>query len=505
MYSPEGAAAVHEDGWENAIIGLGGAADKRKFTHAKASPLLSDTELENIYMDDGLSARIVDLVPDDMFRKGWEFEFDDVESEDEKKVLAQVYIDAFDALNVKSQLNYGHKWARLYGGSLAIIGAVDGRGFDKEIVPKSIKEWDEIRIVDRSDLDFSLIKFQMDPLRPRYLKPEFYTIQFETGDGEMKDTLVHWSRVIELHGKAIPQGESSRLDRERRYWGLSYLQAPYELLKTIGGVFGSLGNLLHEFSVGKYKLKDLVDILTAPDGEKAVQKRIEAMDLMQSAFHSIFLDVGEDFVRESVSFAGVSDVVYQFFMILSAEVGVPISRLFGVTPAGLNSTGEGDMQNYQDVVEAAQETQLAPGLRYLVHLIAEKEGKPEPNIIFNPLKQMTEKEVEELDEIKEKKLLAKAQRYQAFVDMGVMEAYQVEAIEFGDSLEKIPAPKELKLPPVVPAPVTPSNVLPTKTPDQIVADKARIAALELLGNNRTSVEEEEYQDLLAQAKVNGQS
>ncbi|GHV78626.1 hypothetical protein AGMMS49944_04170 [Spirochaetia bacterium] len=510
---------IRDDGWTNILSGLGSAAAKAKYTKATADGILSDDECENIYADDGLGSRIVDLIPDDMFRKGWAYEFDDVESDDEQKELAQFYIDAMDDMNAKTQLNFGEKWGRLYGGAIGIIGALDGKGFDRPIVPKSIKEWDEIRIIDRSDLEFSKILFQMDPKKKRYLKPESYSIKIETGDGAYQEQIVHWSRILEFHGKQVPQGSNRRFDRERRYWGLSVLQPAYEMLASVGSSFGAVNQLIQEASVGKYKLKDLVDILSAPDGEKLVQKRIQIMDMMRSVFHSIFLDADEDFVRENISFTGLSDIIYQLFTMLSAQVGIPITRLFGVSPAGLNSTGESDQLNYYDMVAAMQETTLAPKLRYLVHMISEKEGKPEPNIKFNPLKQMTDKEKSDLKKQDEDAELVKAQRYQAYVDMGVMEAYQVEHIEFGDALEKIPVPKDLELPPVQPVPPggippvppnpdgtpgTPPVVPPEKkTLEQLAKDKERIATLELIGTDRTPEEEEEYQDLLAQEKVNG--
>jgi phage-related protein (TIGR01555 family) len=515
--------AVREDGWNNIISGLGSAAAKQKYTKAIADGILSDDECEVIYTDDGLGSRIVDLIPDDMFRKGWTFDFDDVESQDQQKEYAQYYIDAFDAMNVKTQLNFGEKWGRLYGGAIGIIGALDGRGMDKQIIPKSIKEWDEIRIIDRSDISFAAIEFQMDPKKKRYMKPEFYTVKIETGIGASQDQRVHWSRVLEFHGKMVPQGSSRRLDRERRYWGLSVLQPAYEMLASVGSSFGAINQLIQQASVGKYKLKDLADILAAPEGEKAVQRRIQAMDLMQSVFHGIFMDADEDFVRENISFAGLSDIIYQLFTMLSAQVGIPLTRLFGVSPAGLNSTGESDQLNYYDMVASTQEITLAPKLRYLTHLVAEKENIPEPNIKFNALKQMTDKENSDLKKQDEDSELVKAQRYQAYMDMGVMEAYQVEHIEFGDALQNIPAPKDLELPPVQPIP---SGVPPvagaapnpigtppatgdppatvTKTPQQLQADTERLAELEGIGDSRTQEEEEEYQDLLAQAKANEQ-
>jgi hypothetical protein len=131
---------------------------------------------------------------------------------------------------------------------------------------------------------------------------------------------------------------------------------------------------------------------------------------------------------------------------------------------------------------------------------------------------MTKKEESDLKKQDEDAELVKAQRYQAYVDMGVMEAYQVEHIEFGDALQDIPVPKDLELPPVVPVPPgmpvppnpsgtpgTPPAVPPTKrTPEEALAARERIAALELIGADRTPAEEEEYQDLLAQEKVNEQ-
>jgi hypothetical protein len=225
--------------------------------------------------------------------------------------------------------------------------------------------------------------------------------------------------------------------------------------------------------------------------------------------------VDEDFVRENITFSGLSDIIYQIFTMLSAQVGIPITRLFGVSPSGLNATGESDMLNYYDMVASSQETSLAPKLRYLVHLIADKEGIPEPNVKFNALKQMTDKEKSDLKKQDEDAELIKAQRYQAYVDMGVMEAYQVEHIEFGDALEKIPVPKDLELPPVQPVP--PGGVPPNPdgtpgippagqklTAQEVAVLQEKIAALELIGPDRTPAEEEQYQDLLAQVKANEQ-
>lgn len=447
-----GSNRVRLDGWSNIITGLASAADKRKYTKATVSAILTDDELEAIYIDDGLGARIIDAIPDDMFRQGWRFVFDDIADEKKQQEKAQVYIDRFDNLKVKTKLNLAHKWARLYGGAVILLGALDGQSLDKPLNPQRIRSFDTLRVIDRSDIAFFDLKFQLDPLQPRYGLPEWYPIQFERAHGVQETRFVHHSRIIEVHGKLVPEGAAGLLTREQRYWGLSELQRCAERLGTLGGAFGSMGHLLFQVSVGKYKFKNLDDMLSAPNGGELIEKRIAAMDVMQSVFRSLLLGEDDDFVRENIQFSGVAEVIYQFFMLLSADTGIPITRLFGVSPAGLNSTGESDQLNYYDVVANRQEVELAPILRELVHIIAAWQGIEEPNIVFNPLKQMTEKEKAELEKLREDAELVKMQRYQGYVDMGVMESYMVEHLEFGDALHKIPMPEGPEVPAVEEAP-----------------------------------------------------
>lgn len=75
---------IKHDGWVNLLTGLGTRADKSKSTRAVPNGFLMDMELETIYADDGLGARIIDLLPDDMMKQGWKYIFDS-EKEDLRK------------------------------------------------------------------------------------------------------------------------------------------------------------------------------------------------------------------------------------------------------------------------------------------------------------------------------------------------------------------------------------------------------------------------------------
>lgn len=437
-----------KDGWMNLFTGLGTRADKTKSTRAVPTGFLTDAEKEIIYADDGLGARIVDLLPEDMMKQGWHYVF-----ENEKEGFdnyTKIYNHVFKEIRANYKIAQALKWARLYGGALILLGVYDGESLDQPLNLNKIKNFENLKIIPRNNVMYGTMEFQMNPKLPHYGQVEYYPVTFYTGR-QYQMQRVHYSRVIELKGVEIPSSEASLIPMEFRYWGLSVFQRIQDRLKELGSSFSSLANLLNELTIGKYKYKDLAQIMSSDDGGELVQKRLQAMDLMKSVFHSVLLDTDESFERDTLSFGGVSDVMYQFMMMTSAATGYPMTKLFGISPGGLNSTGEADMYQYYDMVKAKQETELLPIIERLVKIISEWQNIPEPEIVFNPLEQMTEKEHAELEAKKADSEYKKMQTYQGYIDMGIMSPEIVEVLEFGDTLQKIEQKtgnKENELPPV---------------------------------------------------------
>ena len=425
---------IKNDGWVNLFSGLGTVADKRKSTRAVPNGFLMDLELETIYADDGLGARIIDLLPDDMMKQGWHYNFNSEKEGFEEKT--KIYDEIFKVIGANKKINQALKWARLYGGGLILLGVYDGDELDQPLNLNKIKNFENLKIIPRNNIMYGTMEWQMNPELPHYGQVEYYPVTFYVGR-EYIVKRIHYSRVIELHGIEIPSSDASIIPMEFRYWGLSVFQRIQERLKDLGSSFASLSNLLQELTIGKYKYRDLADIMASEGGEKLVQNRLQAMDLMKSTFHSVLMDTEDEFVRDTLSFGGVSDILHQFMMMLSASTGYPITRLFGVSPAGLNSTGDSDTYQYYDMVRARQQTDLLPILERIVHIISVWQNVEEPTIEFNPLEQMTEKEQAELEEKKANTEKTKADTYQMYIDMGIMTPEIVEELEFGDTLKEI--------------------------------------------------------------------
>lgn len=435
---------IRKDGWSNLFTGLGTKADKRRHTFNRSTGVISDRELEAIYCEDGLGAKIIDLLPEDMMKQGWNYVFNNMKEGMENVSLQ--YEKIMQSIDIYSKLSQALKWARLYGGAILIIGAYDGQNLDQPLIPIRIRQFEGFKVVARTNIQFEDMKFQDDASKPRFGKVEYYPVNFRIGN-ENKIVNVHYSRVIEFHGIDVPNIQGSALASKYRYWGLPILQRVKERLGDIGLIFGSISNLMQESSIGKFKFKDLADILAQEEGSKMMQNRLQTMDLMKSVFHSLLMDSEDEYIRDTISFGGMSDVIHQFFMLISASTGYPMTRLFGVSPGGLNSSGDSDTYAYYDMVRSKQQLELLPVLNRIITIIAEWRNLEVPEIQFNALEQMTEKEQAELEEKRANTEKTKAETYQAYIDMGIMEPYMVEELEFGETLKKL-ASNNSDLPPV---------------------------------------------------------
>lgn len=425
---------IRKDGWANLFTGIGTNADKSNHTVNKSSGIVIDEELENIYADDGLGAKIVDLLPEDMLKQGWKYIFQN--EKEGMEDLSAKYDEIFNSLKIHAKISQAFKWARLYGGSIIVIGAYDGQNLDQPLIVRKIRTFENLKVIARPNIQFGNMKFQTDPNKPRFGEVEYYPITFRVGN-TFQTARVHYSRVIEFHGIEVPNTGKSVIPNEYRYWGLPCLQRIKDRLGDLGTAFGSLSNLMQEITIGKYKFKDLADILSTKDGSKLMQNRLQTMDVTKSVFHSVLMDSEDDYVRDTLSLSGISDVLYQFFTVISAGTGYPMTRLFGVSPAGLNATGDSDTYAYYDAVRAKQQLELKPVLNRLVSIVSEWMGWEMPQIEFNGLEQMTEKEQAELEEKKANTEKIKMETYQGYVDMGIMEPAVVEVLEFGNTLKDI--------------------------------------------------------------------
>lgn len=473
-------AVATNDGWANAMVGLSGMMDKRKNTEYGSFHLVPDQELECIYFGDGLGASIVDMLPDDMTKEWIEIsaegsseqggEEDDVDNNTADNI--EIVKGELERLDAETKFNEALKWARMYGGSVIVIGALDGQTLDQPLNINRIKDIDYLRVVDRSDIYLASSIFQMDPMKPGFGSPIVLRMIFYVGTRTIYQD-VHVSRCILFKGRKVPSGATLELNAWERFWGLSEIQMCYERLRDWGGIMESLVNLMYELVIGKYTIANLASLLSSGQ-EKQITTRMEIINMTKSILHAVLLGEGESYSRDSINLSGVKDVLECAMMNLSAATNYPVTKLFGKSASGLNATGEGDLKNYYDKVKSEQKTKLKPGLRQLIKVICDWKKINTPlTVNFNPLLQASDEDVAKMDLINAQTEYAIAQKWGLYIDKGVVTPETAFKEQFGEKLlfdaEALPSVPEVKegeiVKPVMSVPAdtdVPVNPIPEK-------------------------------------------
>ncbi len=113
----------------------------------------------------------------------------------------------------------------------------------------------------------------------------------------------------------------------------------------------------------------------------------------------LLLDKEEECEQKTASFATLPEVLMSFLQIVSGAADIPATRLLGQSPARMNATGESDLRNYYDRLQAMQTVEMTPAMARLDEcLIRSALGSRDPDIYYEwaPLWGMSEKEKAEV-------------------------------------------------------------------------------------------------------------
>lgn len=353
---PAGEFFTQLDALQNFVANFGTGSDKRSHTEYVEQYLLDPRTLEALYIENWLAGKIVDIIPDDMTREWRVF---DSSQADPAKVEAFIQLET--DLAVQAKFNEVLKWSRLYGGAGIVLGLDEAQAGPPD-TPLDIDKLGEgclthLTVIECERLQAFPDLFQLDPTKPGFGEPEFYTL------ANTKSFRIHRSRVLPFYGIPLPFYAKQRL--RFSYWGASILRRVFEAIVNADMTTAGSASLVSEASVDVIKYNGLQNFLLAPGGEEKLQTRFALAKLLKSVNNVMLLDSTETFEQHQQSFAGLGDLLDRYLGIVAGAADIPATRLLGSAAKGLNATGEGDLKNYYDNIRAAQKTDLAPNLRTL--------------------------------------------------------------------------------------------------------------------------------------------
>ena len=346
--------------------------------------------LEWMYGGSWIVGKAVDAVAEDMTRAGVEFKSPKLKPEENERLQTSM-----KDLAIWEGLEETIKWSRLYGGAVAVM-LIEGQKLN---TPLRIRTVAKDQFKGLAVLDRWMINPSMNHLVAQYGpdlgEPMFYDVV--AAGLPLSGQTIHYSRLVRLDG--IPQPYWRKIAENS--WGLSVIEPLYDRLVAFDSTTNGAAQLVHKAHLRTLKVKNLREIIAA--GGKAFEglaKQIDNIRLFQTNEGMTLVDDTDTFETHQYSFTGLDDLLLQFGQQLSGAVDIPLVRLFGQSPAGLNSTGESDIRNYYDGISARQNARLRRPMNRLLRVAHQSElGRPVDegfDFGFVPLWQLSEKEKAEI-------------------------------------------------------------------------------------------------------------
>lgn len=379
-----GAVAYLTDRLQNLVAGLGTGRDKAASSFY-AAPTLTDAQIANAYRGAWLPRKIVDIPALDATRKwrSWQASAEQITAiEAEEK-----------RLGLRRKTQQGLTMARLQGGAALLIGTGSPRP-DEPLELDAIARGGLRYVTLLNKRALSPGTIDQDPDSEGYGRPAYYQIQ--NGRGGVR---VHPSRLAVFHGAPVPDPELS----PEPGWGESVLLAIMEAIQHADSTSANVASLVFEAKVDVVRVENLMQNLASdPRYEALMLQRFQLAATGKGINGMLVLDKNEEYDQKSASFATLPDIMDRFYQAVAGAADIPLTRLFGASPGGLNATGDSDERLYYDRIQAHQELDIAPAMSNLDEALIRSAlgGRPkEIHYVWTPLRQKTEREVADIGKV----------------------------------------------------------------------------------------------------------
>jgi phage-related protein (TIGR01555 family) len=299
--------------------------------------------------------KIIRIPIEDAMRKDWE-----VKGIEEAK--ANQIKTRLDQLGFKLSLMRAMILERLLGGCLQFFGIEDNRDEpEREYLPRNGYRTRFINTVPISRI--ARVDWGTDPLKADYMRPEKFLVN---------GVQVHTSRCLVWDGEPLFDPYDFALTNFRSNisgFGPSKLAPIWDDIVRATGIRQAAFQMAQMNNSIIAALEGYQDLRGTVPGQNKISD-IKKLVNELSVYKAAILDKGKvDVTTLASSFGSVPEMMITSLQILSAASDIPATRFIGQAPGGLNATGESDLENYYNVIDAIQKQRMEPRLRKTYDII----------------------------------------------------------------------------------------------------------------------------------------
>lgn len=390
------AARTRGDSFANNATGVGTQHDPTRAVQFCLELLHPEYALE-LYRGNDIAQKVVEYKVKAAFREGYKINTRD--NEISEKICA-----ALEDLGTSAAMRQAGFWERVIGGASIFPVINDGADLSEPLQPGRMVEIENLLVLDARELrpvSYYRSIFDKDrftkkskfghPMRFRFEPRNVRANALERGQ------LIHESRLILFPGVKVTRDQVGYLE----WWGDSALTRPNRVIEQFSQTWDGVSALMTRIEQGVLAMDGFSDAMKEDDNSAVYDALIE-LNRMRNLLDMLVIDKNDKYERIGVPLTGVPDTLEKFLMRLAAACEMPGVFLAGMSPSGLNSTGDAEIRSWYDSVAEEQTDHFGPRLEQLVRMYlltntSVTKGK-EPDVWsagWEPLWQPTAKETAE--------------------------------------------------------------------------------------------------------------
>lgn len=219
----------------------------------------------------------------------------------------------------------------------------------------------------------------INPLAPNYYRPDSWYIMGKA---------VHASRLLTIISRPVPD----MLKPAYNFGGIPLTQLLDPYVNNWLRTRDSVSDLVHSFSTSILKTNMGTVLSGHPD--QSIFARADLFNKTRDNRGLMMLDAeSEDLMQVNTPLSTLDALQAQSQEHMASISGIPLVKLLGTQPAGLNASSDGEIRVFYDTIAASQQDNLRPLIKKALDIIQLSEfGEIDPGIDFDflPLYQMDE-------------------------------------------------------------------------------------------------------------------
>lgn len=201
---------------------------------------------------------------------------------------------------------------------------------------------------------------------------------------------IHKSRFLTFVGRPVPD----MLKPSYAFGGMSLTQMAKPYVDNWLRTRQAVADLVWSFSV--CGLETDLSTIAAEGGDELLKRAALFANLRTNQGLMLIQKDSEEFFNVSVPLAGLHELQSQAQEHQCSVVGIPVVKLLGVQPAGLNASSEGELTTWYDWCMAFKEKFFAADLDVIIPMAQVNIwGEVDPSITwdFEPMRELTEEQL----------------------------------------------------------------------------------------------------------------